>query len=307
MTRSKKVSFLRGRRMRATRLDGAGRPVYGDGNVATTKGFITVGYTSNTEEGEAISVTNASGDICVNEPGTPSWTGVSVEAEFCDVDFALFEMLTGQALVLDPVTGTAIGLTESTSVDMSNVRFALELWLGAATDETPHENSEGFFGYVLTPYLTGGTLGDISIENGAITFTITGMSTRNGTGWGAGPYNVELGADGTPGPLSTPMGTTDHRRIQIVEVAPPEPISGAGPLLDPDAAPITALTPEVVGNAVTFTPEPAGTDPIWYDFGDGTWDYAETGTYEHTYAGPGTYRVIARRGSSEVTETVTVS
>ncbi|HYF71324.1 MAG TPA: hypothetical protein VD864_00810, partial [Nocardioides sp.] len=130
MGQSKKVSFLRGRRMRVTLLDTAGRPVFGDSSVVTTKGFVTVGYTTNTEEGEPIVVTNAGGEACVTESATPTFNGFGVEMEFCDVDFALFEILTGQELVLD-ANGKAIGITESTEVDLSQVNFALELWLGA--------------------------------------------------------------------------------------------------------------------------------------------------------------------------------
>lgn len=305
MAQSKKVSFLRGRRMRATRLDASGRPVYGDNSVVVTKGFITVSYTTNTEEGEAISVTNAGGEVCVSEPSTPSFSGFGIEAEFCDVDFSLFEMLTGQEVVVDE-NGVAYGFTESTDVDLSAVNFALELWLGASTNAAPSENGQGFFGYVLTPFLGGGTVGDISVENGAISFTITGMQTKNGSAWGRGPYNVEL-VGGTPSPLRTAMKANDHRRIIITEVAPPAVISGSAPLLDPSGAALTGVTAETVGLTATLSPLPAGDDPMWYDFGDGTWDYAETGTYEHEYASPGTYTVTAHRGRSHSTQDVTVT
>ena len=51
--RSQGIAYMRGRAMRATRVDGAGRAIYGDNNSVTTKGFVTVGYTTLTEEGEA--------------------------------------------------------------------------------------------------------------------------------------------------------------------------------------------------------------------------------------------------------------
>lgn len=305
MAQSKKVSFLRGRRMRATRLDRSGRPVYGDDSVVVTKGFVTVSYTTNTEEGETVSATNAAGEICVSEAPSPTFTGFGVEAEFCDVDFALFEMLTGQAVVLDEA-GVAYGFTESTDVDLSTVNFALELWLGASTSAAPSENGEGFYGYVLTPFLGGGTVGDITVENGAITFTVTGMQTKNGSAWGRGPYNVEL-VGGVAAPLLRAMRANDHRRIMITEVAPPAVISGAAPLLDPSGVALTGVTTEVEGLSVALEPVPVGTDPMWYDFGDGTWDYAATGSYEHEYPGPGTYTVTAYRGRTSTTHRVTVT
>lgn len=303
--KSKRVSFLRGRRMRATLLDAAGRPVYGDSSVVTTKGFISVGYTANTEEGEAIAVTNAGGETCVSEPATPSFNGFGVEAQFCEVDFSLFTMLTGQEVVLDE-NNEAIGITESTEVNLTDVQFALELWLGATTDADASEGSQGRFGYVLTPFLGGGVLGDVTVENAAITFTVTGMQTRNGSSWGSGPYNVQL-VGGVPAPLSTPLKANDHRRIMYTEVAPPEIYSGSTPLLDPSADPITSVTATPTGLSVTLEPVPAGTDPVWYDFGDGQWDYAETGSYTHEYAAAGTYTITATRGGATVTTEVTVA
>lgn len=302
---SKRVSFLRGRRMRATLLDGAGRPIVGDSSVVTTKGFITLGMTANTEEGEGINVTNAAGETCITEAGTPTFNGVGVEAEFCDVDFALFEILTGQTVVLDE-DGRAVGITESTDVDLSDVSFALEVWMGATTSEEPSVGSQGHFGYVLMPRLGGGVLGDITIENAAITFTISGMATRNGAAWGSGPYNVEL-VGGVPAPLRVPMRSADHRRIQIVEVAPPEVYSGATPLLDRTDPDVTSLTTTPTGLSVSIAPVPAGTDPMWYDFGDGTWDYTANGSYVHVYDAAGTYTIVGHRGKSTVTKNVTVT
>lgn len=306
MTKAKRASFIRGKRMRATLVDANGRPVIGDSSVVSTKGYTTLTYTTNTEEGEAITVTNANGDPCVSEPGTPSFTGFNVEAEFCDVDFALFEILTGQELVLDE-NGQAIGITESTDVSIADVNFALEIWTGADTKgAAASAGSQGQFGYILTPFLSGGLISDITIENGAVTFTITGMATKNGSAWGAGPHAVEL-VGGVPAVLRTPLKANDHRRIMSVEVAPPEQYSGSTPLLDPTDPALTDITATPTGLSVAFSPTPIGSDPIFYDLGDGTWEYAETGSYTHVYAAAGTYSVIAKRGTSTVTKSVTVT
>lgn len=299
---SSKVSFLRGKRLRATLLNGAAIPLVGEDSVVTTKGFVTLTMTSNTEEGEAVNVVNAGGETCISEAATPTWTGVAVEAEFCDVDPALFSMLTGQEIVLD-ADGAAIGVTESTDVDLTAVKFALELWMGASTDRAPAAGSEGFYGYVLLPHLGGGVIGDVAIANGAITFTITGMQTKNGAAWGAGPHKVQL-VGGSPAVLSTPMKANDHRRTMIVEVAPPTAYSGSTPLLDPTDPAITDITMTPTGLSVAFAPDPAGTDPMFYDFGDGTWDYTANGSYTHVYDASGTYTVIGKRGSSTVTKTL---
>lgn len=297
MAQSKKVSFLRGKRMRVTVLDTAGRPVIGDSSVVSTKGVVTVSYTSNVEDGEAVSVPNMNGETCVSEPAVQTFTGFGVEVEFCEVDFALLGIVTGQEVYVDE-DGVIIGITESTDVDLAAVNFALEMWLGST--------NPGEYGYVLTPFLGGGTIGDITIENGAISFTVTGLQTKNGTAWGKGPYNVELVA-GVPAPLRVPMKANDHRRIITTKVAPPAVYAGATPLLDATDPAITSVTATSTGLSVELAPTPAGTDPVWYDFGDESWDYAETGTYTHVYEFAGTYTVVAHRGSTTATTTVTVT
>ena len=297
MGKSKNTSYLRGRRMRATVLDATGAPVFGEDSAVTTKGFITVAYTTVTEEGEAITVTNAAGEACVAESATPSMNGFTVEGTFCEVDYRLFEILTGQRVLLDD-DGIAIGIAESTDVDLSTVNFALELWLGS--------KNAGEYGYVLTPFLRGGIIGDVTIENAAITFTITGLVTRGGSAWGKGPYAVQKVA-GVPAILKDAVTAAEHRRWLTVDVAPPTVFEGSIPLLDPTDPALTGLTTTPTGLSVLIAPAPTGTDPIFYDFGDGTWDYAATGGYTHVYAAAGTYTLKGTRGLSTFTKSVTVT
>ena len=72
---TKKFSLVRGFAMRATRLDGCGRPVLGPDSVIASDGFITVGLTANIEEGEEISQTNAAGKLCITDKPQPRFTG----------------------------------------------------------------------------------------------------------------------------------------------------------------------------------------------------------------------------------------
>lgn len=296
MAQSKKVSFLRGKRMRVTVLDTAGAPKLGEHSVVTTKGAVTISYTTNTEEGTAIQVENMGGEFCVNETAVPKFTGFGVEIEFCDVDFALLEAITGQKAYVGD-NGKIIGFTESTAVDLTAVNFALEVWLGSAV---PSE-----YGYVLTPFLGGGVIGDVTVENGAISFSVNGLLTKDGTAWGTGPYLVESVA-GTPSKLRTAMAATDHRRTLVTTIAPPAVYAGTTPLLDPAKPAVTGFTATPTGLSVSFSPTPAGTDPMFYDFGDGTWDYTASGSVVHVYAKSGTYSVTAKRGSSSFTKDVVV-
>jgi hypothetical protein len=305
MGKQKQVSLFKSKTMRVTEVDFAGRPVIGPESVIVTNGQITVQFTGNVEEGEALSGTNGNGDICWTEPSDPTFTGYNVEATFCNVDFALFEKLTGHPVVLND-DGTIVGIEEGSTVKLSDVTFALELWTGAKSTDLARTGAQGDWGYILTPFLRGGTITDITVENAAITFGVTGMVTKNGTNWGAGPYNVEL-VGGVPAPLFQPVAKTAYRRTMSVEVAPPAVFEGSVPLLDRTDPALTDFTATPTGLSVSFVPVPAGTDPVWYEFGDGNWDLAETGSYTHVYEAAGTYTVTARRGTSVVTKTVTVT
>jgi hypothetical protein len=302
--KQKRFAPYKGKRLRATEVDFAGKPVVGADSVITTDGMVTFAMTANIEESEAISSTNANGDICWSVPSEPKLINFSIEATFCDVDFALFEKLTGHPVVLNDA-GTIVGITEGTKISVADVNVALELWTGANPSGSARTGAQGEWGYILLPFVRGGTVSDITVENAAITFGVTGMVTKDGAAWGAGPYNVELVA-GAAAPLFKPLTSTDHRRIMSVEIAPPQAFEGPIPLLDRTKPALTDFTATITGKSVAFAPTPAGTDPVWYDFGDGEWDYADTGSYTHVYAAAGTYTVTARRGTSVRTKTVTV-
>src|SRR5690606_417453 len=79
------------------------------------------------------------------------------------------------------------------------------------------------------PWLSSGSLGDFTVEDDAVTFSLT-ATARSGSGWGVGPYDVEAQADGSPGPLITPIPTSKFGRLIKTTVAPPEPECGCQPL-----------------------------------------------------------------------------
>lgn len=412
---TKCLSLVKGRRIRVTQLDSCGRPVYGDDSHVVSKGFISVAFTANTSESDEISVTNAAGEICVFEPSETSLTGYAVEISFCEVDPELFALVTGQPVVTAS-DGTVIGFDVDTNISLSNSNFALELWAGSPTgDACSTAGAQGSYGYLLLPFLTGGILGDFTVENGAVTFTLTGANTKEGNSWGVGPYPVMLAPSGTnevqratitgvptggtftltyagqtttaiaynataaavqtalealnnlapadvvvtggPGPatpytitfggtlaskdvapitatgtltggttpaiavttitpgvqpiqsaMSSAVSTSVALRTIIVDLAPPEAACGARPTLDPSLPTLTSVAGVATGLSVAFTTTPASTGPVWYEFGDGTWDYvAAPGTTTHVYAKAGTYTARASQNGKWVTTSVVVA
>lgn len=306
---TKCLSLVRGRRIRLTRLDGCGRPVYGDASSVVSKGFISVAFTANTTESEEINITNAAGETCVFEPAETALTGYALEVQFCEVDPDLFSLVTGQGVVLDAF-GNSTGFDIDTAVTLDSSGFALELWMGsAAGDACSTEGAQGSFGYLLLPFLRGGIVGDFTVENGSVTFTITGANTRDGNTWGVGPYSDIQIQEGVPGPMISPVSSTTALRLILTDVEPPEAACGSRPLLDTTLPDLTAITAVQGADAQTaaFTTTPASTGPVWYDFGDGEWDYVVApGEATHTYEGSGVFTVRASQNGTWVETEVTI-
>lgn len=230
---TKKFPLVSGRHMRATRLDGCGRPIYGECARIVTDGVVSVALTGNYSETDAIDVPNWGGRRCIYRPARRQFSNYTAVITFCEVDPELFAMLSGQSIIYDPYTGDAIGWREDDDVDPTATGFALEMWSdieGGACSEA----GQGSWGYFLLPFLQGGSFGDITLENNAITFSIAGANTTAGSQWGTGPYDVMFDAEGNPAPLSEPIGPREHRRVFYTEIAPPPITDGCQPLVAPE-------------------------------------------------------------------------
>jgi hypothetical protein len=281
---------VRGRRLRATRLDGCGNPVLGPDSVVVTGGFISVALTANIEEGEAINVTNANGDVCVLDTPPPKFQDYSVEVTFCDVNPVLFNLMSGQPLVLNG--DDTVGFRMNSDISAADSGFALELWTGVPT-EACEEGASASYGYLLLPFLQGGVLGDFTVENAAINFTLTGARTKKGSGWGVGPYDVVMDA-GTPSPLATAITSGDHLHMERTTIAPPEADCDASALgvpattinagipatLEPANSYAPADLAELVSDAPTADPATAWTTGQYVELRDGSFAHWDGDSWE---------------------------
>ena len=82
MSDQKCFSPIRGRAMRATKLDRCGRPETGDNVAIETDAFVEITMTARITEGEAITVTKANGKQCVNDKGVSTWDGWTVNIPY---------------------------------------------------------------------------------------------------------------------------------------------------------------------------------------------------------------------------------
>lgn len=224
------TTLIRGRALRATRLDGCGAPVLGPDSQVTTKGFISVALTANSNAGTAIQIDNANGERMVDETPVPRFTNYSLEITFVNVDPALLSLLSGMPVVMNAAGDAIIGFDQDDEIDVEAVAFALELWTGvggAACDE----EGDPLYGYMLLPFVKGGMIGNVTVENGNITFPITGAQTKKGTQWDVGPYDVQDDEDGNPGPLVEALASSVHFRHFTTSVAPPTNLDGGAAAL----------------------------------------------------------------------------
>jgi hypothetical protein len=235
------TTLIRGRAMRATRLDGCGAPVLGPDSQVTTKGFVSVAMTANSNAGTAIQIDNANGERMVDETPVPRFTNYSLEITFVNVDPALLSLLSGMPVVMNAAGDAIIGFDQDDEIDVEATAFALELWTGvggAACDE----EGDPLYGYMLLPFVKGGMIGNVTVENGNITFPITGAQTKKGNQWGAGPYDVQDDETGVAGPLVDPLVPTRHFRHITTSIAPPVNLDGGAGALGVPATGAVAAT-----------------------------------------------------------------
>lgn len=294
-------SVVRAQAARVTRLGPCGEVLDSSCAYATTESVVTITLTKVLQERQDALQLNANGDICVDKPKPPILRWYEVSIEFCEVDPELFNIVSAEPLILnDALTPEAVGwCTLPDSPASSN--FALEFWVGTGDDEC--DEDDVVYGYGLLPRVVQGMIGDVTLQNGVITFTVMGI-TRAGNQWGTGPYNVivnQTGANaGFPGPLLTAVNTSAHKCFQWTTLAPPEGVCGCQDLTPlVEVSPLAGAAPLLV--TLTFPVDAQG-DPIlpavinWDDSSpletvtsgtSTTHNYLLAGTYNATFTPTG--------------------
>lgn len=285
---TRKFTAFNGRRMRLTRVDACGRPIYGVGSQLVTSGFVSIEMSGEVREGTEIEQVNAAGELCLSEKGADQLKWLSVGANFCDIDPDAVVMFNPNNTALTDWQGNTIGFAESDTQDISR-GVAIEVWADVAGEDLCDDpNASQTWAYFLLPWVVGGTLGDLTIENAALTTTVNSRTKRNGK-WGVGPYNIMAASANTDGPLLAPVGPREHRRVFLTTVAPPEAAAGAQPLSNPDGPEFT-LAEGATPLTSAVTTAAAGQMVNW---GDGTAPAALTANTpaNHAYTTAGTYDV----------------
>lgn len=274
--------------VRLTKLDSCGQVVDSTCSYGVSEGIITIEQTAEYEDRQDYFTLNADAQPCITDTSPPILKWINVTLTFCQVDPELYNIATAEPLVLNDATPTpqAVGFrTRQGSVNNSN--FAFEAWtrIGGSNNCADGELQ---YGYFLLPWVVEGTVGDLTLENGAANFTISGRTNPNSL-WGTGPYDVIKLAAGTPSPLLTAITSADHRHIQLTTLPPPDGVCGCA-----DITPTVTVSPLAGSDPLDVTlTVPTGTLPAYIDWDDGSpIELVTSGaTVPHTYAAAGTYTV----------------
>lgn len=223
---------VRGTRMRLTRLDEccAVLPAATPCAFLVSKGFISAAYSPEISEAEEIEVKNANGDICVTDPGCDVLKWINITLSLCNVDPDVLNFVTGAPIVLNSA-GENVGNRVQTG-EACRTNFALEIWTDIPNGVCSTTGDKEY-GYFVAPCIGKGVLGDWTIENGALNLELSAKA-RSGSGWGAGPWDVDNTAVppavAVPGPLLTPFAATDVLDLHVTTIAPPDETDGCQPM-----------------------------------------------------------------------------
>lgn len=214
---------IQGNTMRVQTVNSCGTPLVGSCVSAVSNGFVSVEMQDQVESGQEIVVMNAAGALCVNEKSPKQLKWIEVTITFCKVDPEMFNLITGSTLVLDDsASPQAVGFQTRTS-NYATGAFGLEVWTNMAQAQcvTVGTFSLAPYGYFLLPNVVEGTVGDLKIENGAVSFTVQGR-TKQGTNWGTGPKTVLANmTTGAAEKLLIALPSDTHRHLQWTYLAPP--------------------------------------------------------------------------------------
>lgn len=237
-----KFASIKARRIRVTAVDACGSPIIGTGACSiVSSGFVSVGLSAQVEDGQEFLVPNAWGDFCINEKDDSRVKRFDTTIEFCEVDPEILALLTGGRTF---VTGTApnttaIGGTFGESVGQD---FSLELWSKIAGGQCAGGSQ---WIYWALPHLKGGTIGDLTFENGPLSMTVQGAGTIGaGEDWGTGPYNDFK--------LPVALLDTEHIGYVVTSLTPPTDTDGCTTLTASTTA--TAGIPGTWGPANSIPP-----------------------------------------------------
>lgn len=212
-----KIRILKARKMRLTKVDRCGNPIYGIKSTVVTSGMAKVEFSPEIENGTEYQSKNGWGDYEINEKDPPFWKWLNMTITMTHVDPAVMEIVAAgtPAVVGDDVIGVAF------DGEINLGAFALEMWTKKAQGAC--EPGEQAWGYTLVPLIVNGTAsGAVTHEDATFSIEMSAEGIR-APEWGAGPY--------AQNPYRTEFPPKHMYGMVLTTVQPPEDTDGAIPLV----------------------------------------------------------------------------
>jgi hypothetical protein len=212
------ASPIKARVARIVQLTECGVIVTGAGAQVVTDGFIQIAPSPEYEEGEEHLVLNANGSPCVNEKDPNFLKRVGLSIDFCKMDPDAVVLMTGERLLAtgSPVTGTGVAFGEG----LLTARFSLEVWQPLAGAGACSATGVTYYMYWAFPNVGNAMIGDFTMENAPLTFSIEADTKAASATWGNGPGSIDWLNGNT-------IAADEHFAFNITTVPPPTPTCGA--------------------------------------------------------------------------------
>ena len=184
---------VQGIALRIARLDAAGATPAGASNLIVTDAFTKVGWAPEFAEGETLTVTNAQGANCVDRKDADKYRWWNIALDLCFPDPEIAEMIAGALLITTTGDTTGAGVPRLNQAISQN-GVSLEIWTHALNGPSNTDAITPYIKFVM-PKTYNWTIGEQSIENGAVVLPLSGTAIEN-PGWLNGPANDWIGPSG---------------------------------------------------------------------------------------------------------------
>lgn len=215
------VTAIRGRMLRAVKLDTCGNPVTGASSaMVITKGFIEFKLTPQYEDGTEYTKKAADGTLCVNEKDSATLKRWQIDGTLCVMDPDLIVMLTGASGRLLTTSATGTGVAFNASKIIGNT--SLELWQDVSGRNACDAAGNPQYVYWALPNVFNAQVQDLTIGNDSVDFKFRGETDAVGPRWGTGTGWTTFWMPTSPG-----LVAGEHVAYNVTTNAPPTAVCGA--------------------------------------------------------------------------------
>jgi hypothetical protein len=167
--------------LRVTSLDDNGTPLVGASS-AVVRNLVQIQKSTVISTGQSFEQRDGCGNICASRTGQDKITGVTLELQLCQYDFALAAILTEGTLVTGDVftSNGPIGLDLPSSTAPNSNGVVVEAWSPAmdGSEQAVSQLGDPVYFHYVWPKVTW-VPGQTTLAEGVILTTFTGKGSEN--------------------------------------------------------------------------------------------------------------------------------